>query len=81
MLATIYAEVVKNLEIQKASLTQETPVIQVVDEIQTPLKKNKKSKLQFLIMGGFIAGFLAVLFLTAKKWWKENSGAATKTMN
>ena len=70
MLATIYAEVVKNLEIQKATLTQETPVIQVVDDIQTPLLKNRTGKLKSMISGGILAGFLIVLFLMGRKWWR-----------
>jgi hypothetical protein len=60
MLGTIYAEVVKNLEIQKATLTQETPVIQVVDAALLPLKKNKTSKLISLIIGGIFGGFIYI---------------------
>ncbi|TBR20062.1 MAG: lipopolysaccharide biosynthesis protein [Chitinophagaceae bacterium] len=70
MLATIYAEVVKNLEIQKATLTQETPVIQVVDDIQMPLMKNKTGKLKSMILGGLLSGFLTILFLLGRRWWK-----------
>ena len=40
MMSTIYAEVVKNLEISKMSLIQETPTVQLVDLPELPLKKN-----------------------------------------
>jgi len=38
---TIYAEIIKNLEISKTALIQETPTIQVVDDPEIPLKTNK----------------------------------------
>lgn len=37
---TIYAEILKNLEISKTSLIQETPTVQLVDEPVYPLKNN-----------------------------------------
>ena len=39
IIATIFAEVVKNLEIAKVALNQETPTIQMVDQSTLPLKK------------------------------------------
>ncbi|MBL0884126.1 MAG: hypothetical protein IBJ16_12405, partial [Chitinophagaceae bacterium] len=41
MQATIYAEIVKNLEISKTSLIQETPTVQIVDAPVLPLKDDK----------------------------------------
>lgn len=41
ILSTIYGEVVKNLEISKTALIQETPTVQLVDQPELPLKKNK----------------------------------------
>ena len=40
-----FAEVVKNLELSKTLLNQETPVIQVVDQSTFPLEKEKPVKL------------------------------------
>jgi hypothetical protein len=71
MAATIFAEVVKNLELSKTLLNQETPVIQVVDQSTFPLEKEKVSKLKSLILGGFLAGFLTILYLLATKWLKS----------
>jgi hypothetical protein len=71
MLATIFGEVVKNLELAKFSLSQETPVIQIVDRSYLPLKKEKPSKLMYLLAGGFMAGFLTVLFLLARRWYQQ----------
>ncbi len=67
MTGVIYGEIVKNLEIQKATLTQETPVIQIVDAPTYPLQKNKKSKLLYLVVGFFIGEGLIILFIIGKK--------------
>lgn len=59
---TVYAEIVKNLEVSKTSLIQETPTVQIVDQPELPLKENKTG---FLYGGmvGVLAGFFSVLFL------------------
>jgi hypothetical protein len=71
MAATVFAEVVKNLELSKTLLNQETPIIQIVDQSTFPLEKEKTSKLKSLILGGFLAGFLTILYLIASKWLKS----------
>jgi len=71
MAATIFAEVVKNLEMSKTILNQETPVIQLVDQSTLPLPKEKVSKLKSLIMGGVLAAFLVILFLLGNKWLRS----------
>ena len=71
MLATIFGEVVKNLELAKFTLSQETPVIQVVDKSYLPLKKEKESRLKGLLLGGVLAGFLSIVYLLARRWWKS----------
>ncbi len=71
MIATIFAEVIKNLELAKFTLQQETPVIQVVDKTYLPLKKEKQSKLKGLLLGGILAGFLAIGYLLASRWWRS----------
>lgn len=61
VLATIYAEVVKNLEVNKTALIQETPTVQVVDRPELPLKLNKVKWYAGLFQGS-LAGFLFVFF-------------------
>lgn len=58
--STIYAEVMKNLEISKTALIQETPTVQVVDEPELPLKKNQ-AKALFTIALFSICGLLVTL--------------------
>jgi hypothetical protein len=43
VLGTIYSEVVKNLELSRMALNQQTPVIQILDQPSFPLVDRKKS--------------------------------------
>lgn len=70
MAATIFGEVVKNLEISKTMLNQETPVIQMVDQSTLPLFKEKVGKLKSIALGGLLAVFLTVLFLIGSRFLK-----------
>ena len=63
VLQTIYAEIVKNLEISRTMLIQETPTFQVVDEPEFPLKKNRTGYLISIIYGGLIAGIAGAMYL------------------
>ncbi len=58
----IYAEVLKNLEISKASLLQETPTIQLVDSPDTPLPSNLIEWYEGLIYG-LLGGLFAIIFI------------------
>jgi hypothetical protein len=71
VLQTMYTEVIKNLEISKMAMMQETPLIQIVDTPMLPLKKKKVGKLVGLIAGGFLASFALVLILIARKLYKD----------
>jgi hypothetical protein len=70
MAATIFGEVIKNLEISKTMLNQETPVIQMVDQSTLPLFKERVGKLKSLVLGGILAGFLTVFFLIGSRFLK-----------
>ena len=71
MLETMYAEVVKNLELTKITMAQETPIIQIVDTPIYPLKKVKLGKLVALIVGGMMGGIVIVFYLLIKKILRE----------
>jgi hypothetical protein len=64
VLSTIYAELIKNLEISKTALVQETPTIQITDKSILPLEKNELKWYEgFLI--GFIVPFLFLFVIFA----------------
>jgi hypothetical protein len=63
----ILTELVKNLEISKLSLRKETPLIQVIDRPVLPLAVDRFGKARGILIGGFFAGFLVVVFLIGKR--------------
>lgn len=69
VLTTIYSETVKNLESSKTMLAQETPTVQIVDEPELPLKKNKLKYSVAILTGILLSGILFSLYalLTRKK--------------
>ncbi|MFN5375162.1 MAG: hypothetical protein ACK492_02270 [Chitinophagaceae bacterium] len=71
MVGTIFAEVVKNLEISKTILNQETPVIQMVDLSSMPLRRVKVSKLNSLLIGGILMFLFTSMALLIMRWYKS----------
>jgi hypothetical protein len=67
----IYAEIVKNLEISKMALMQETPLIQVIDQPVLPLYKTRVGKIQGTIVGGILAGIICIVYLISGKILKK----------
>lgn len=63
MLTAVYGEVVKNLELAKFTLSQETPVIQIVDQDNFPLKKKKESKIVSVVICGILFGFFFIFYI------------------
>ena len=59
----ILTQLVAQLELSKVSLRKETPLVQLIDRPILPLEKEKLGRLKSLIFGGFLAGFLTVLYL------------------
>ena len=68
--ATVYAEVLKNLETLKLDMARETPIVQMIDVPRMPLKKDKLGKAKGIIFGGLLGGFLIVAFMIGKKSYK-----------
>ena len=67
----ILTQLVAQLELSKVTLRKETPLIQVIDRPILPLQKEKVGKLKSLILGGFLAGFLTILFLIFSNLYKK----------
>lgn len=69
--SAIYSEIVKNLEISKISLRQETPLIQVIDQPVLPLPISKVSKLKGIVIGFILGIFLASAWIACKRILKH----------
>lgn len=60
ILTTLFGEIVKNLELAKVSLNQDTPVIQIIDTPELPLPSDKISKLIYAVIGFFVAASIII---------------------
>jgi len=67
----ILKQLVTQLELSKVSLRKETPLVQLIDRPILPLEKDKVGWLQSLLLGGFLAGFLTVLYLVFGQLYKK----------
>jgi hypothetical protein len=67
----ILTQLVAQLEMSKVSLRKETPLVQLIDRPILPLQKEKVSRLKSLVLGGFLAGFLTVLYLVFGKLYRK----------
>lgn len=63
VLQTIYSEIIKNLEVSRTMLMQETPTFQIIDTPDMPLKKNRMKYSSGAITGIFLAGIACCVFL------------------
>ena len=67
MLNTVYGEVIKNLELAKFTLSQETPVIQIIDNSTLPLPQNVISKKLYFGLTFFIGAIFYMMILVIRK--------------
>ena len=67
----ILTNLVVQLEIAKISLRKETPLIQLIDRPILPLQKEKFGKAKSIILGGFLTGFLFILYLIFARIYKK----------
>jgi hypothetical protein len=71
MLQTVYTEVVKNLEISKMTMAQETPIIQIIDTPILPLKKERFGKLKGVLAGGFLSVFFTTVIIICRRIFQQ----------
>ena len=67
----ILTQLVAQLELSKVSLRKETPLVQLIDRPILPLEREKVGRLKSLTIGGFLAGFLTVLYLMFIQLYKK----------
>ena len=70
MLTTLYGELVKNLELSKTMAAREEPLITIIDRPHYPLRV-RESGLKGALMGGFLGGFLTVLFFAGREFLRD----------
>lgn len=67
----ILSQLQQNLELTKMTLLQEQPLIQLVDQPVFPLDINRVGKVKAIMIGGFLFGFLATLWLIIRKYYRN----------
>ncbi len=67
----ILTQLVAQLELSKVSLRKETPLVQLIDRPILPLEKEKLGRLKSLVLGGFLAGFLTLLYLVFGQLYRK----------
>lgn len=63
VLTTIYAELMKNLEVSKAALIQETPTVQIVDQTGFPLERIETKWYEGMLLGAVLSFLSLIAFL------------------
>ncbi|MBX9780047.1 MAG: hypothetical protein K2X26_06855 [Chitinophagaceae bacterium] len=71
MLAAIFGSLTQNLELAKFTLSQETPVIQIIDNVYYPLNFKKASKLKYAFLTSILSVFVFATLLALKKLIKN----------
>jgi uncharacterized protein involved in exopolysaccharide biosynthesis len=67
----ILTQLVAQLELSKVSLRKETPLVELIDRPILPLEKEKVGRLKSLILGGFLAGCLTVIYLVFVQLYRK----------
>jgi uncharacterized protein involved in exopolysaccharide biosynthesis len=75
-----YSELFKNLELARYQFLQDVPLLQVIDNVNYPLKKIKKGRLMTGILFSMIAGIITVLILTLIYKLKAEEKSAYKVV-
>ncbi len=70
VLSTMYGELIKNLELNRAMMAKDQPLIQLIDQPRFPLEKKQTSKMTTAITGSFLTFFFTVIYLLLTRWWK-----------
>jgi hypothetical protein len=71
VLSTMYGELIKNLELSRAMMAKDQPLIQLIDQPRFPLEQKKTSKLIAAMGGFFLTIFLTLAYLLLSRWWKS----------
>ena len=69
--ATLYTELLKNLEISELALKKETPLIQVIDRPVLPIKNQKMGRAKGAVIGLFLGSIFTMLILIAKFMYRK----------
>lgn len=79
ILNLMYGEVLKNLEIAKFTLENQTPSLIVIDTPTLPLEKKKMSRLKTAVVGAFLSGVFALIYVLYRNYKDEKKKLLNQT--
>ena len=68
--SAVYSEIVKNLEIAKVNHRNNSPLIQIIDTPRFPLRRSEIKLVKGMILGAFIIGILALIYLYVRQLYR-----------
>ena len=71
ILNTMYLEIMKNLEISKMTLLNQTPIINIIDKPTLPLVGVHLSKAAVVLIGGFLGFFFSICYFLFAKLFRD----------
>jgi hypothetical protein len=69
--SVLLEELIKNLELAKVQLKDQTPLIEVIDEPRFPLEELKPGKLKMIVIFGVVFGTITLVFLLSLEFLKK----------
>ena len=67
VLNTMYLELVKNIEVSKLTLLNQTPIIQVIDRPTLPLEDTKLSPVLVFVISFVLSFLISVFYFVFRK--------------
>tara|TARA_B100001758_G_C18417002_1_gene621097 strand:- start:22350 stop:23390 length:1041 start_codon:yes stop_codon:yes gene_type:complete len=71
VLSTMYLEIIKNLELSKITLLNQTPIINIIDSPILPLEEYNELRISAILLG-FLGGFLSICYFIFKKLFEDS---------
>jgi len=71
--SVLLEELIKNLELAKVQLKDQTPLIEVIDEPRFPNRQDKPSKLKMILIFSLLSAFLGFILLILTRFFKRLS--------
>ncbi len=76
--SALLTQLIVNLEVAKANLRKETPLIQVIDRPMFPLFKDRAGRKKYLMIGGTVGGILIIAILVFRRLFSNLMGESNK---
>jgi uncharacterized protein involved in exopolysaccharide biosynthesis len=77
----LMGELIKNLELAKVQLKDQTPLIEVIDKPIFPLERDESGRIKHMLIFGLIFGMFFIMFLLMSKFFNKLKGEVNNSEN